>query len=293
MISAPERRLAKRKGPRPYSSRAAGSPQRLRRVWPGLWPPTRGPSNRGNHRASAEAIDRSRIRARVTLRRVAPGCAMKRLQHRRTSMASSHRLVPRIGRARRADHRDRMQLRGAAPAPTRTRRRRTHCAAARSHVRRANGARRVERILVRALARDQRGAARLERLRLAAERVVRARHDDERRRRTRRSTRCARRCSSAAPRSRDIDAGYKSLIALLTSLDPTMTMQIANSIWYRNTFPFNQLSRRRRDVLRRDRRPRTTSPTYPASLSADQRLGRTRRRTARSRRSSSRSTPTT
>jgi len=38
----------------------------------------------------------------------------------------------------------------------------------------------------------------------------------------------------------DINAGYKSLIALLTSLDPTVTMDIANSIWYRNTFPFNQ-----------------------------------------------------
>ena len=38
----------------------------------------------------------------------------------------------------------------------------------------------------------------------------------------------------------DIDAGYKSLIALLTSLDKTVTMEIANSIWYRNTFPFNQ-----------------------------------------------------
>ena len=38
----------------------------------------------------------------------------------------------------------------------------------------------------------------------------------------------------------DIDAGYKSLIALLTGLDPATTMQIANSIWYRNTFAFNQ-----------------------------------------------------
>ncbi|MDB4878129.1 MAG: hypothetical protein JWM41_4575 [Gemmatimonadetes bacterium] len=38
----------------------------------------------------------------------------------------------------------------------------------------------------------------------------------------------------------DIDAGYKSLIALLTSLDPSVTMSIANSIWYRNTFAFNQ-----------------------------------------------------
>jgi serpin B len=38
----------------------------------------------------------------------------------------------------------------------------------------------------------------------------------------------------------DINAGYKSLIALLTSLDPSVTMQIANSIWYRETFPFNQ-----------------------------------------------------
>ena len=38
----------------------------------------------------------------------------------------------------------------------------------------------------------------------------------------------------------DIDAGYKSLIALLTSLDKTVTMDVANSIWYRNSFPFNQ-----------------------------------------------------
>ena len=38
----------------------------------------------------------------------------------------------------------------------------------------------------------------------------------------------------------DIDEGYKSLIGLLTSLDPSVTMTIGNSIWYRNTFPFNQ-----------------------------------------------------
>lgn len=38
----------------------------------------------------------------------------------------------------------------------------------------------------------------------------------------------------------DIDAGYKSLMTLLTSLDPVVTMQIANSIWYRNTFAFNK-----------------------------------------------------
>jgi len=38
----------------------------------------------------------------------------------------------------------------------------------------------------------------------------------------------------------DINAGYKSLIALLTSLDPTVTMTVANSIWYRKDFPFNQ-----------------------------------------------------
>lgn len=37
-----------------------------------------------------------------------------------------------------------------------------------------------------------------------------------------------------------IDSGYKSLIALLTSLDPSTTMQIANAIFYSNTFPFNQ-----------------------------------------------------
>jgi serpin B len=38
----------------------------------------------------------------------------------------------------------------------------------------------------------------------------------------------------------DIDGGYQSLIALLTSLDPTVQMQIANSIWYRHDFPFRQ-----------------------------------------------------
>ncbi len=35
----------------------------------------------------------------------------------------------------------------------------------------------------------------------------------------------------------DINAGYKSLIALLESLDPSVKMQIANSIWYRIGFP--------------------------------------------------------
>ncbi len=38
----------------------------------------------------------------------------------------------------------------------------------------------------------------------------------------------------------EINDGYKSLIALLASLDPAVTMKIANSIWYRNDFPFNQ-----------------------------------------------------
>jgi serpin B len=37
-----------------------------------------------------------------------------------------------------------------------------------------------------------------------------------------------------------IDSGYKSLIALLMGLDPSTTMQIANSIFYRAGFPFNQ-----------------------------------------------------
>jgi len=37
-----------------------------------------------------------------------------------------------------------------------------------------------------------------------------------------------------------IDSGYKSLIALLTGLDASTTMQIANSIFYRKDFPFNQ-----------------------------------------------------
>jgi serpin B len=38
----------------------------------------------------------------------------------------------------------------------------------------------------------------------------------------------------------DINAGYRSLIALLESLDPGVKMQIANSIWYRNGFPVLQ-----------------------------------------------------
>jgi len=37
-----------------------------------------------------------------------------------------------------------------------------------------------------------------------------------------------------------IDSGYKSLIALLTGLDASTKMQIANSIFYRKDFPFNQ-----------------------------------------------------
>jgi serpin B len=36
----------------------------------------------------------------------------------------------------------------------------------------------------------------------------------------------------------EINAGYKSLIALLTTLDPGVSMQVANSIWYRNTWTF-------------------------------------------------------
>ena len=38
----------------------------------------------------------------------------------------------------------------------------------------------------------------------------------------------------------DINASYKSLIALLRGLDPSVDVRIANSIWYRNGFPFNQ-----------------------------------------------------
>jgi serine protease inhibitor len=37
-----------------------------------------------------------------------------------------------------------------------------------------------------------------------------------------------------------IDTGYKALIGLLTSLDPATTMQIANAIFYRSGFPFDQ-----------------------------------------------------
>lgn len=35
-----------------------------------------------------------------------------------------------------------------------------------------------------------------------------------------------------------IDGGYRGLIDVLRGLDPTTTFQIANSIWYRNTFQF-------------------------------------------------------
>jgi serine protease inhibitor len=37
-----------------------------------------------------------------------------------------------------------------------------------------------------------------------------------------------------------IDTGYKSLIGLLTSLDPATTMKIANAIFYQSGFQFNQ-----------------------------------------------------
>ncbi|HVB32220.1 MAG TPA: serpin family protein [Gemmatimonadaceae bacterium] len=38
----------------------------------------------------------------------------------------------------------------------------------------------------------------------------------------------------------DIDAGYHSLIALLTGLDPAVQLDVANSVWYDRTFPFYQ-----------------------------------------------------
>lgn len=37
----------------------------------------------------------------------------------------------------------------------------------------------------------------------------------------------------------EINASYRSLIDLLRQLDPRVQMQIANSIWYRNTYPFH------------------------------------------------------
>lgn len=39
----------------------------------------------------------------------------------------------------------------------------------------------------------------------------------------------------------DINSGYKGLIALLQGLDAATDFRIANSIWYRNGFPFEQL----------------------------------------------------
>jgi serpin B len=38
----------------------------------------------------------------------------------------------------------------------------------------------------------------------------------------------------------DVDASYQSLIELLRGLDPTVDFRIANSIWYRQDFPFEQ-----------------------------------------------------
>jgi serine protease inhibitor len=38
----------------------------------------------------------------------------------------------------------------------------------------------------------------------------------------------------------EINEGYQSLLALLTSLDPSVQTRVANSIWYRNGFPFRQ-----------------------------------------------------
>lgn len=38
----------------------------------------------------------------------------------------------------------------------------------------------------------------------------------------------------------EINEGYKSLVALLLSLDPAIQLKIANSIWYRNTFAVHQ-----------------------------------------------------
>ena len=38
----------------------------------------------------------------------------------------------------------------------------------------------------------------------------------------------------------DINASYKSLITLLRGLDATTDVRVANSIWYRNDFPFHQ-----------------------------------------------------
>ena len=38
----------------------------------------------------------------------------------------------------------------------------------------------------------------------------------------------------------EVNSGYKSLLALLTSLDATVEMRVANSIWYRQTFAFHQ-----------------------------------------------------
>ncbi len=38
----------------------------------------------------------------------------------------------------------------------------------------------------------------------------------------------------------DINAGYKALLSLLRGLDPATALEVANSIWYRQEFPFEQ-----------------------------------------------------
>ena len=54
------------------------------------------------------------------------------------------------------------------------------------------------------------------------------------------STACGRRCAWARAIWDSSTEVTRGLISLLRGLDPTTTFQIANSVWYRNTFSFNQ-----------------------------------------------------
>jgi serpin B len=79
--------------------------------------------------------------------------------------------------------------------------------------------------------------------------------------------------SVAGVSQQDINAGYKSLIALLTSLDPSVTMRIANSIWYRRGFPRQSVVPRCDAIVLRRRGAGTGFHRCVSVARYDQRLG--------------------
>ena len=100
--------------------------------------------------------------------------------------------------------------------------------------------RRVEQSLrLRSIPQHQHAIRGHEHLHFAAQRLVRARDDDEWRRwRDVRGDDQALRILETDRAA--INAAYRDLIDLLLELDPSVDMRIANAIWYRNGFPFHQ-----------------------------------------------------